>query len=121
MVATEQPPFLLLSFRADWLRREEAIKTAESENRNCWAAVFSIREDGAAGQKPSLFSYVGLEAREAPVVGRKFSLDFPSIELSGLHSPAGFDRTKLGACAVSCSIDSTRTGAIKFANPRFPF
>jgi hypothetical protein len=65
---------LLVSFRADWLRREQAMKTARRENRNCWAAVFSIPVDGLAGQNSPL--YVGLEARETPAVkGEEFSLD----------------------------------------------
>ena len=76
---------LLVSFRADWLRREEAMKTARKENRNCWSAVFSIRVDGLAGQNLPLITW-GLEARETPAVkGEEFSLDFPFYRTSELR------------------------------------
>jgi hypothetical protein len=68
---------LLVSFRADWLRREEAMKTAERENRNRWADMFKRLREWHGRSEATLFKYVGLEARETPAVGEVFSLDFP--------------------------------------------
>jgi hypothetical protein len=70
-----------VSFRADWLRREEAMKTAGRENRNCWAAVFSIRVDGPAGQNtPSLITW-GWKQEKLQRWQKCFLLISPSIEL----------------------------------------
>jgi hypothetical protein len=72
---------LLVSFRADWLRREEAMKTAGRENRNCWAAVFSIRVDGPAGQNtPSLITW-GWKQEKLQRWQKCFLLISPSIEV----------------------------------------
>jgi hypothetical protein len=59
---------LLVSFRADWLRREGTMKTAtRKENRNYSAAVFNV----------------GLEARETLAVrGEDFPLGFPFYRTS---------------------------------------
>jgi hypothetical protein len=40
---------LLVSFRKDWPRRQEAMKTAGSENQNRWATVRSKRGTGTEG------------------------------------------------------------------------
>ena len=68
---------LLVGFRADWLHREETMKTAERENRNCWTA--SIRGDGAAGQNtPSLIAS-GWKQEKLQHRGKCFLLTSPSI------------------------------------------
>ena len=72
---------LLVSFRADWLRREETMKTARKENRNCWAAVFSIRVDGLAGQNSALITWGWKQEKLQPSREKNFLLTSPSIEL----------------------------------------
>jgi hypothetical protein len=53
MVATG-PPFCFAGFGTDGLRREEAMKTADRENPNRWAALAPRnRAPGAAGQNRS--------------------------------------------------------------------
>ena len=65
---------LLVSFRADWLRREEAMKTAtRKENRNCWDAVFSIRVDGLAGQNSALITWGWKQEKLRPPREKIFS------------------------------------------------
>jgi hypothetical protein len=71
---------LLVSFRADWLRREEA-KTAKTENRNCWVAVFSIRVDCLAGQNSPLITWGWKQEKLQPSREKNFLLTSPSIEL----------------------------------------
>jgi len=56
MVATDT--VLLVSFRADWLRRKEAMKTAERENRNRWPTCSAFARM-AGRSEPTLFKYVG--------------------------------------------------------------
>jgi len=72
---------LLVSFRADWLRREEGMKTAWRENRNCWADVFSIRVDGLAGQSSPLITWGWKQEKLQPSREKTFLLTSPSIEL----------------------------------------
>jgi len=61
------------------------MNAGRNENRNCWAAVYSIPADGLAGQDSVSSHDVGLEARETPtpaVKGEDFSLDFPFYRTS---------------------------------------
>src|SRR6516225_1311853 len=71
---------LLVSFRADWLRREEGMKTAWRENRNCWADVFSIRVDGLAGQNSPLITWGWKQEKLQLSREKNFLLTSPSIE-----------------------------------------
>src|SRR5437660_12120932 len=73
---------LLVSFRTDWLRREDTMKTAWKETGNRWAAVFSIRMDGAAGQNRTCSSTWGWKQEKFQRWGKCFLLNSPSIELS---------------------------------------
>jgi hypothetical protein len=59
------------------------MKTAERENRNCWAVVFSIRADGAAGQNTSSSITWGWKQEKLRPAPREkcFLLTSPSIEL----------------------------------------
>jgi hypothetical protein len=71
----------------DWLRREEAMKTAGRENRNCWAAVSSLRVDGAVGQnRPCLITWGWKEENLQPW-GELFLLTSPLIEPIGFTTP----------------------------------
>src|SRR5256884_4187176 len=71
---------LLVSFRTDWLRREDTMKTAWKETGNRWAAVFSIRMDGAAGQNRTCSSTWGWKQEKFQRWGKGFLLTSPSIE-----------------------------------------
>jgi hypothetical protein len=71
---------LLVSFRADWLRRKEAMKTAERENRDRWAVVFSIGVDGPAGQNTPNLITRGWKQEKLQLQGKCFFLTSPSIE-----------------------------------------
>src|SRR6266550_2550718 len=71
---------LLVSFRTDWLRREDTMKTAWKETGNRWAAVFSIRMDGAAGQNRTCSSTWGWKQEKFQRWGKCFLLTSPSIE-----------------------------------------
>src|SRR5215468_3215046 len=73
---------LLVSFRADWLRREEAMKTGRDQNRNCCAAVFSTRVDGLAGQNSPLVTRGWKQEKLQPSRAKNFLLTSPSIETS---------------------------------------
>ena len=77
---------LLVSFRADWLRREETMKRARKENRNCWAAVSSIRVDGLAGQNSALITWGWKQEKVQPSREKNFLLTSPSIELPSRRS-----------------------------------
>jgi hypothetical protein len=72
---------LPVSFRADWLRREEAMKTGRNENRNCCAAVFSMRVDGLAAQNSALIRWGWKQEKLQPSKEKNFLLTSPSIEL----------------------------------------
>jgi hypothetical protein len=86
---------LLVSFRADWLRREEAMKTAEKENRNRWTA--SIRADGAAGQNTPSLIPSGWKQEKLQRRGRCFFLTSPRPWAAGAICGNGicymFDRS----------------------------
>src|SRR2546429_8729562 len=71
---------LLVSFRTDWLRREDTMKTAWKETGNRWAAVFSIRMDGAAGQNRTCSNTWGWKQEKFQRWGKCFLLTSPSIE-----------------------------------------
>src|SRR5262249_31859332 len=71
---------LLVSSRADWLRRKEAMKTAERENRDRWAVVFSIRVDGPAGENTPNLITRGWKQEKLRQRGKCFFLTSPSIE-----------------------------------------
>src|SRR5207249_6824679 len=94
---------LLVSFRTDWLRREDTMKTAWKETGNRWAAVFSIRMDGAAGQNRTCSSTWGWKQEKFQRWGKCFLLTSPSIEhpprrkRRGLLRPLGlFSRDGFG-------------------------
>ena len=74
---------LLVSFRADWLRREEAMKTARKKKRDSWAAVFSIRGNGLAGHDSALITWGWKQEKLQfqPPREKNFLLTSPSIEL----------------------------------------
>src|SRR6266566_1206051 len=76
---------LLVSFRTDWLRREDTMKTAWKETGNRWAAVFSIRMDGAAGQNRTCSSTWGWKQEKFQRWGKCFLLTSPSIEHPQYH------------------------------------
>src|SRR5207302_9714040 len=71
---------LLVSFRTDWLRREDTMKTAWKETGNRWAAVLSIRMDGAAGQNRTCSSTWGWKQEKVHRWGKCFLLISPPIE-----------------------------------------
>src|SRR5436309_2243523 len=85
---------LLVSFRTDWLRREDTMKTAWKETGNRWAAVFSIRMDGAAGQNRTCSSTWGWKQEKFQRWGKCFLLTSPSIDiLPALKKGRGFLRS----------------------------
>src|SRR5436309_6022599 len=83
---------LLVSFRTDWLRREDTMKTAWKETGNRWAAVFSIRMDGAAGQNRTCSSTWGWKQEKFQRWGKCFLLTSPSIEHPPRRNRQGFLR-----------------------------
>jgi hypothetical protein len=83
---------LLVSFRTDWLRREDTMKTAWKETGNRWAAVFSIRMDGAAGQNRTCSSTWGWKQEKFQRWGKCFFLTSPSIEHPPRRKRRGFLR-----------------------------
>ena|SRR5437899_2561330 len=83
---------LLVSFRTDWLRREDTMKTAWKETGNRWAAVFSIRMDGAAGQNRTCSSTWGWKQEKFQRWGKCFLLTSPSIEHPPRRKRRGFLR-----------------------------
>ena len=99
---------LLVSFRADWLRREEAMKTAERENRNRWVDMFSVCANGTAGQnRPSLSTW-GWKQEKLRRWERCFLLTSPSIERLRLNLRL------LCKQGVAGSIPATSTNHIRF-------
>src|SRR5438046_2940556 len=83
---------LLVSFRTDWIRREDTMKTAWKETGNRWAAVFSIRMDGAAGQNRTCSSTWGWKQEKFQRWGKCFLLTSPSIEHPPRRKRRGFLR-----------------------------
>ena len=68
---------LLVSFRADWLRREEGDENRWKRKPKPLGRRVQHSRGWRGRSEPTLFKYVGLEARETPAVGEMFSLDFP--------------------------------------------
>src|SRR5947199_8600088 len=68
---------LLVSFRADWLRREGSDENRWEKQPNSLGRHVQRLREWHGRSEPALFKYVGLEARETPAVGKIFSLDFP--------------------------------------------
>jgi hypothetical protein len=68
---------LLVSFRADWLRREEAIENRWERKPKLLGRRVQHSSGWSGRPEHTQFNYVGLEARETPAVGEVFSLDFP--------------------------------------------
>src|SRR5947208_16597088 len=68
---------LLVSFRADWLRREGSDENRGEKQPNSLGRHVQRLREWHGRSEPTLFKYVGLEARETPAVGKIFSLDFP--------------------------------------------
>jgi hypothetical protein len=58
------------------------MKTAERENQNRWAAMFSIRADGTAGQNRPCSSTWGWKQEKLQRREKYFLLTSPSIERS---------------------------------------
>src|SRR5947199_16770 len=69
---------------------EERMKAAWKETGNRWAAVFSIRMDGAAGQNRTCSSTWGWKQEKFQRWGKCFLLTSPSIELPPLPEGRGF-------------------------------
>src|SRR5438876_2379148 len=115
---------LLVSFRTDWLRREDTMKTAWKETGNRWAAVFSIRMDGAAGQNRTCSSTWGWKQEKFQRWGKCFLLTSPSIE----HPPRPQKRARIptkpglvstrALSAGSCFIDGPCCAASPQASHR---
>src|SRR5437773_8637189 len=97
---------LLVSFRTDWLRREDTMKTAWKETGNRWAAVFSIRMDGAAGQNRTCSSTWGWKQEKFQRWGKCFLLTSPSIEHPPRRKRRGFLRP-LGLFSEMASVGSS--------------
>jgi hypothetical protein len=72
------------------------MKTAERENRNRWAAMFSIRADGTAGQNQPCSSTWGWKQEKRQRWEKYFLLTSPSIERSWKPWQALFDRYSAG-------------------------
>jgi hypothetical protein len=71
----------LLVSEPDWLRREQAMKTAGRENPNRWTTMSSNRVCGAAGQK-KLCSITWAEKQEKlQPLEKCFFLTSPFMEL----------------------------------------
>src|SRR5438046_10647678 len=68
---------LLVSFRANWLRREGSDENRREKQPNSLGRHVQRLREWHGRSEPTLFKYVGLEARETPAVGKIFSLDFP--------------------------------------------
>src|SRR5438876_989405 len=105
---------LLVSFRTDWLRREDTMKTAWKETGNRWAAVFSIRMDGAAGQNRTCSSTWGWKQEKFQRWGKCFLLTSPSIE----HPPRPQKRARIPKVLWFGFNQSTSSG-FRFLSKRF--
>ena len=77
---------LLVSFRLDCFCREQAMKTAERENR--WGAMFGTRAEGAASQNRPSSSRWGWKQEKLHLWKECFLLTSPSIELLRHHHTA---------------------------------
>jgi len=72
---------LLVGFRTDWLRREEAMKTAGRENPNSRARLCNEPSPWRGRPEQSLLNQGGWRARKYPAAGEVFFLTSPFIEL----------------------------------------
>src|SRR6201981_1883605 len=97
---------LLVSFRTDWLRREDTMKTAWKETGNRWAAVFSIRMDGAAGQNRTCSSTWGWKQEKFQRWRKCFLFASPSIKQPPCRKRRGFLRP-LGLFSEMASVGSS--------------
>ena len=75
--------FLFVGFRTDWLRREQAMKTAGRGTQNCYATVRSKASSWSGRLEQPLLNYTGWKTRKHPAAGEFFFLTFPFIELRG--------------------------------------
>jgi hypothetical protein len=73
---------LLVGFRTDWPRREQAMKTAGRGTQNCYATVRSQPSTWGGRLEQILLNHAGWKARKNPVVGEVFFLTSPFIELT---------------------------------------
>jgi hypothetical protein len=71
---------LLVSFRTDWPRRQEAMKTAGSENQNRCATMRSKPSTWNGRLEQILFNHAGWKARKPPAKGEVFFLTFLFID-----------------------------------------
>src|SRR5947199_9718868 len=104
---------LLVSFRTDWLRREDTMKTAWKETGNRWAAVFSIRMDGAAGQNRTCSSTWGWKQEKFQRWGKCFLLTSPSIA----HPPRPQKRARIPTKPGLVSTRALSAGSCFIARP----
>jgi hypothetical protein len=73
---------LLVGFRTDWLRREQAMKTAGIENPNSRIRLCTEPSPWGGRAEPSSLIHTGWKAGKYPAVGEVFFLTFPFIELT---------------------------------------
>jgi hypothetical protein len=72
------------------------MKTAERDNRNRWADMFSVCANGTAGRNRRCSSTWGWKQEKLQRWERYFLLTSPSIErLSGASSKLGMKRVKI--------------------------
>jgi len=81
----ERTTELLVGFRTDWLRREEAMKTAGRGTQNCYAKVRSKPSSLSGRLEQLLLNYTGWKARKNPAAGELFFLAFLFIKLIGTY------------------------------------
>jgi hypothetical protein len=72
---------LLVGFRTDWLRREQAMKTAGRETPNSRARLCNEPSQRRGRLEPSLLTHTGWKVRKHPAAGEVFFLTSPFIEL----------------------------------------
>jgi len=75
--------FCFAGFGTNRLRREEAMKTADSENPNRWATLASNRAHGAAGQNRSCSIKWAAKQENVQPLEMCFFLTSPFIEQIG--------------------------------------
>src|ERR1700676_5696379 len=78
-------PFCFAGFGTDRLRREEAMKTAGSENQNRCATMRNKPSTWNGRLEQVLLNHAGWKARKPPAKGEVFFLTFPFIELIGRY------------------------------------
>jgi hypothetical protein len=67
----------------DWLRRNDAMKTANRENPNSHAPLCNEPSKWGGRSETSLLIHGGLESKKIPAAGEVFFLTSPFIELIG--------------------------------------